>query len=77
MSKIRPSMIATAMMNAYITKRLAWDKAVVNSDHTCPNCGETAQVQIKDTMDEGGPLWKCRMCRHKFHTVPPSNAERP
>lgn len=23
-------------------------------------------------MDAGGPLWKCRMCRHKFHHPAPA-----
>jgi ribosomal protein L37AE/L43A len=63
--------------NAYVDRRLVWDKAVVNAPHECPNCGEGSQVQIRDTVDQGGPLWKCRMCRHKFHTPKPQNVPEP
>jgi len=56
---------------------LAWKDAVNKSPHTCPNCGEERQVQIRDAMDQGGPLWKCRMCRHKFHTQRPQGVQFP
>jgi ribosomal protein L37AE/L43A len=63
--------------NRYIDKRIAWDNAVKASPHRCPKCEEGSQVQIIDTVDELGPLWKCRICRHKFHTLKPMGAEQP
>lgn len=62
---------------AYVTRRLAWDKAVIAMPHRCPNCGEEHQVQIRDTTDGGGPLWKCRMCKHRFHTPKPKGTPEP
>lgn len=61
----------------YVERLLAWDAAVTRAPHDCPNCGEKSQVQILDTMDQGGPLWKCRRCRHKFHTPKPQNVPQP
>ena len=69
--------VTREQMNDYITRRLAWDDAVKASPHTCPNCSESFQVQIRDTIDEGGPLWKCRRCQHKFHTPKPINVPYP
>jgi len=64
-------------LQEYLDRRHAWDAAVIATPHDCPNCGEKVQVQIRDTMDEGGPLWKCRMCRYRFHGQKPKEIARP
>jgi hypothetical protein len=39
----------------------------------CAKCGEgsdpsfPAQIQLVDAFDANGPLFRCRICKHKYH----------
>lgn len=52
-------------------QRLQFERAVVAAPHACPKCGEQHQVQLINAHHESGPAWKCRKCRHDFHTRAP------
>jgi len=33
----------------------------------CPECGELVQIQLRHPWHAEGALYRCRICKHKFH----------
>lgn len=53
---------------AELNRRIDFELSIRNNAaRPCPKCGEERQIQLRDAFDQGGVLWKCRMCKHKYH----------
>jgi len=55
---------------AKLNDRISFEAFVAANPQPCPNCGEEKQIQLRNAFDEGGALWKCRKCRHRWHYTP-------
>lgn len=47
---------------------VAFNNRIALAGATCPNCAEERQVQLVDAFHVNGPKWRCRKCKHPFHT---------
>lgn len=60
----------TARQIIDLSTRIEWQAFVAANPEPCPQCEEAIQIQLRDAFDQGGAIWRCRKCNHKWHYTP-------